>query len=612
MTSKPSLLDLTITEALAAMESGELTAVQLVQYYLDRISVYDDELTGTYLNSIVTISPDVLEQAEKLDKMRAEGTILGPLHGIPIVVKDSFNVKDLATTGAVRGFEDFVSDDDAFVVEKMREAGAIILGKTNMDSFASGVRGFSNLFGGTRNPYNLNKETGGSSSGTGSAIAANFAMGGTGGETGGSIVIPSAANSLVGIKPSRGLISVDGTIPLSPFRDVIGPITRSVTDTAIMMDVMVQEDPDDLWFDYKPEGSDDRPGSYASPEVLNDKALEGKVLAVPKIYVGKDQKLGEGFTLDPEIEKLFEDAKKTLEEQGATVIEVDTAPYLSKWLNREEEWDYGWPDEEQFPNWNRESTAYYLEEFIKNLNNPEIDSLLDVKNVITGEFSDTALVQTLTALEEGIPRSFQDELLQTVLNALEQWRVNDFEPFVKAMGIDAFVFPTLRATIPDELGPAASVPFDRNADAESNVMGLPVITVPMGYTSGNAPASLSIMGDYYGEAEIIGYAYDFEQATKYRERPITVPELKDTDELIYGGSMGRETGKTFVLQPGAGRKVIADYTIEIDQMKLRQGIGFEDLTITAVGDNTRIQVDQDVLAVLVGVDSSLIAASEFV
>lgn len=612
MTSKPSLLDLTITEAQAAMESGELTAVQLVQYYLDRISVYDDELTGTYLNSIVTIGSDVLEQAEKLDKMRAEGNILGPLHGIPIVVKDSFNVKDLATTGAVRGFEDFVSDDDAFVVEKMREAGAIILGKTNMDSFASGVRGFSNLFGGTRNPYNLNKETGGSSSGTGSAIAANFAMGGTGGETGGSIVIPSAANSLVGLKPSRGLISVDGTIPLAPFRDVIGPITRSVTDTAIMMDVMVQEDPEDLWFNYKPEGSDDRPESYASLEVLNDKALEGKVLAVPKIYVGKDQKLGEGFTLDPEIEKLFEDAKETLEQQGATVIEVDTAPYLSKWINFDEEWDYGWPDEDKFPNWSRESAAYYLEEFIKNLNNPEIDSLLDIKDIITGEFSDTALVQTLTALEEGTPRSFEDELLQTVLNALEQWRVNDFEPFVKEMGIDAFVFPTLRATIPDELGPAATVPFNRNADAESNVMGLPVITVPMGYTQGDAPASLSIMGDYYGEAEIIGYAYDFEQATKYREQPTTVPELKDVDELLYGGSMGRETGKTFVLKPGAGRKVIEDYTVEIDQMKLRKGIEFEDLTITAVGDNTRIQVDQDVLAVLVGVDSSLITASEFV
>ncbi|MBD3884996.1 amidase [Phormidium tenue FACHB-886] len=611
MTSKLSLLDLSISEARAAMEKGELSAVQLAQYYLDRISVYDDELTGTYLNSVVTISPDVLEQAERLDKLRAEGTILGPLHGIPIVVKDSYNVAGLATTGAVRGFEDFISDDDAFVVEKLREAGAIILGKTNMDSFASGVRGVSNLFGGTRNPYNLGKETGGSSSGTGSAIAANFAMAGTGGETGGSIVIPSAANSLVGIKPSRGLISVDGTIPLGPFRDVIGPMTRSVTDTAIMMDAMVKEDPEDLWFSYKPEGANNRPESYASPGVLNDKSLEGKVLAVPKIYVGKDQKLGEGFKLDPEVEKLFEVAKHTLEEQGATVIEVDTAPYLSKWLNRAEEWEYGWPDD-AFPDWNRENAAFYLEEFIKGLNNPDIDSLVDVKTAITGEFSDTALVQTLKALEEGKPRSFEDEALQIALNAVKEWRVKDFEPFVKEHDIDAFVFPTLRAAIPDESGPTGPIPFDRNADAESNVMGLPVVTVPMGYTSGNAPASLSIMGDYYGEAEILGYAYDFEQATKYRETPNTVPELEFTDELLYGGNTSRDTGKIFILKTGSGRDLITDYQAERDQLGLIEGIQFDDLTITSIGQNTRIQLDNDVLAVLRGVDASLITATEFV
>ncbi|PSB15717.1 hypothetical protein C7B76_13115 [filamentous cyanobacterium CCP2] len=612
MATKLSLLELSIPEALAAMEAGELSAVDLTQYFLDRISIYDDELTGTYLNSVVALTPDALEQAEELDKLRAEGTILGPLHGIPVLVKDSYNVAGLPTSGGVRGFEDFVAANDAFVVAKMREAGAIILGQTNMDSFASGVRGSSNLFGETRNPYNLNKETGGSSSGTGAAIAANFAMAGMGGETGGSIVIPSAAGSLVGIKPSRGLVSVAGTIPLSPFRDVIGPLTRSVTDTAIMMDVLVQDNPDDLWFPYRPEGFDDRPASYASSEVLSDTALEGKVLAVPKIYIGKDQDLGEGFELDPEIATLFDAAIQTLEEQGATVIEVDTAPYLSKWINREEEWEYGWPDEE-FPDWNRESTAFYLEEFIKNLENPEFDSLLDVKNAITGEFSDSSLVQTLKALEEGTPRSFEDEALQTVLNALEQWRVNDFEPFVEELGIDAFVFPTLRAAIPDEGGPTATVPFNRNADAESNVMGLPVVTVPMGYTKGNAPASLSFMGDYYGEAEILGYAYDFEQATKYRVAPNTVPDLKSVDELLFGGmDADRETGKTFVLQTGPGRDVIADYKIGLDQIELSQGIEFDDLTITSIGQNTRIQLDKDVLAVLKGIDSSLITAAEFV
>ncbi|MBD2019761.1 amidase, partial [Leptolyngbya sp. FACHB-36] len=465
---------------------------------------------------------------------RADGTILGPLHGVPILVKDSYNVAGLATTGGVRGFENFVSDDDAFVVEKLRDAGAIILGKTNMDSFASGVAGFSNLFGGVRNPYNLAKETGGSSSGTGSGIGANFAIAGMGGETGGSIVIPSAANSLVGIKPSRGLVSVEGTIPLTPFRDVIGPMTRSVTDSAIMLDVLAQYNPTDIWNPYKPSGPE-RPLSYTSPEVLSDKALEGKVLAIPKVYVGQDQVLGRGFRLDPEISELFERAKQTLTEQGATVIEVDTAPYYSKWVNFDQEWNYGWPTAE-FPNWMRENGAYYLEEFIKALNNPTIDSLLDVRAGITGEYPDSALVSTLRALEEGTPRSFADEALQIALKALDAWRTTDFEPFVESLGIDAFVFPTLRVVIPDESGPSGPPVFARNADAESNVLGLPVVTVPMGYTSGDVPASLSFMGDYYGEAEILGYAYDFEQATLYRKPPSTVPELETAKAFLSTGT----------------------------------------------------------------------------
>ena len=595
MSTNSSLLELSIADAQKSMASGELTAVELTQYYLNRIEVYDDELNGTYLNSVVTLLPDVIEQAEAADQLRSQGIILGPLHGIPILVKDSYNVAGLPTTGGVRGFEDFVAANDAFVVEEMREAGAIILGKTNMDSFASGIRGFSNLFGGTRNPYNLGLETGGSSSGTGSAIAANFAMAGMGGETGGSIVLPSVANSLVGLKPSRGLVSVEGTIPLISFRDVIGPLTRSVTDTAIMMDVLVQEDPDDIWFEYKPEGFDDRPISYASPEVLNDRALEGKVLAIPLAYVGKDPDLAEGDTLDPEIEALFEEAKRILTEQGATVIEVDTAPYYSKWVNFDEEWDHGWPDEDEFPNWSRENGVFYLEAFIKGLENPEFDSLLDVEDEITGEYADSALTGFLDLLKEGTPRSFEDEVLQTVLQALEDWRVKDFEPFVETLGIDAFVFPSTRAVVPEEAGPTGPTPFERNARAESNFMGLPVLTVPMGYTSGNAPASISFMGDYYGEAELLSFGYDFEQATLHREAPWEVPELDVIDSLL-----NFDTDDVFLLEPGSGSPVIKGFSNGFDLLELDERITFEDLEFIQNGMNTFIKRNTDVLAILEG------------
>jgi amidase len=610
MSTELSLLELSIADAQVAMESGELTAVELTQYFLDRIAVYDDELKGTYLNAVVTLLPDVIEQAEAADQLRSEGIILGPLHGIPVLVKDSYNVAGLPTTGGVRGFEDFVAANDAFVVEKMQEAGAIILGKTNMDSFASGIRGFSNLFGGTRNPYNLGLETGGSSSGTGAGIAANFAMAGMGGETGGSIVLPSVANSLVGLKPSRGLVSVAGTIPLIPIRDVIGPLTRSVTDTAIMMDVLAQEDPDDVWFEYKPEGFDDRPESYASPEILSDTALEGKVLAIPLAYVGKDPDLAEGDTLDPEIEALFEQAKQILTEQGATVIEVDTAPYYSKWVNFDEEWDHGWPDEDEIPEWDRENGVFYLEEFIKGLENPDFDSLLDVEDGITGEYADSALTGFLELLKEGTPRSFEDEALQTALQALEDWRVEDFEPFVEELGIDAFVFPSVRAVVPEEAGPTGPTPFERNAGAETNWMGLPILTVPMGYTSGNAPASISFMGDYYGEAEILGFGYDFEQATLFREAPPEVPELEVVDDLLNGGE--DDTANLFFLESGSGSIIIQNFTDGVDLLQLAEDIELDDLEFVQNGINTFIKDDTDVLAILKGVDAELITVADFV
>lgn len=610
MANDLTLLELSIADAQIAMASGELTAAELTQYYLDRILVYDDELNGTYLNSVVNILPDVIEQAQNLDELRAEGVILGPLHGIPILVKASYNVAGLPTTGGVRGFEDFVAANDAFVVQEMRRAGAIILGKTNMDSFASGIRGFSNLYGEARNPYNLGLETGGSSSGTGAAIAANFAMGGMGGETGGSIVLPTVANSLVGLKPSRGLVSVAGTIPLAPTRDVIGPFTRSVTDAAIMMDVLTREDPNDLWYEYKPEGSQDRPLTYASSEVLNDRALEGKVLAVPLAYVGKDPVLAPGDALDPEVALLFEEAKKILTEQGATVIEVDTAPYYSKWVNFDEEWDYPWPGDEE-ANWSRENGVFYLEEFIKGLENPDFNSLLDVENGITGEYSDLALVAFLEALKEGTPRSFEDEALQTVIQSLEAWRVNDFEPFVEDLGIDAFVFPSIRAVIPEESGPTGPTPFARNAGAETNWMGLPLLTVPMGYTAGNAPASISFMGNYYGEADILGFGYDFEQATKLRQAPFTVPDLKAVDSLLNNGDNG-DVADVFLLSPGSGSLVIHNFMDGIDLFELDAGLKFENLTIAQNGLNTVVKAQTDVLAVLTGIESEVITVADFV
>jgi Asp-tRNA(Asn)/Glu-tRNA(Gln) amidotransferase A subunit family amidase len=236
-------METSIDDIHKAMQAGTLTCHNLVQQYLDRIHAYDQQ--GPAINSMLYINPASLEQADALDQDFQRTHKLKPLGCIPIVLKDNFDTVDMPTTAGAITLKGAQPEKDAFAVKRLREAGAIILGKANMQEFASGGISVSSLGGQVKNPYDLTRTPGGSSGGTGAAVAANFAVAGTGSDTGGSIRSPSSANSLVGLRPTRGLISRDGIVPVSFTQDTIGPMTRNVADTARLLDVIVGYDPND-------------------------------------------------------------------------------------------------------------------------------------------------------------------------------------------------------------------------------------------------------------------------------------------------------------------------------------------------------------------------------
>ena len=237
------VMETSIADIHQAMHDGTITCHELVNQYLQRIHNLDQE--GPKVNAMLYMNPRALQQADAMDKEFKRSGKLKPLGCIPIVLKDNFDTADMPTTAGALTLKGAQPDKDAFAVKRLRENGALILGKTNLQEFASGGISVSSLGGQVKNPYDLTRTPGGSSGGTGAAVAANFAAAGTGSDTGGSIRSPASANNLVGLRPTRGLISRDGIVPVSYTQDTIGPITRTVTDTARMLDVMAGYDPND-------------------------------------------------------------------------------------------------------------------------------------------------------------------------------------------------------------------------------------------------------------------------------------------------------------------------------------------------------------------------------
>ncbi|NJN57207.1 MAG: PEP-CTERM sorting domain-containing protein [Leptolyngbyaceae cyanobacterium SL_5_9] len=524
----------TILDVSAAFNEGTLTSRELTQMYLDRIAEFDQ--AGPTINSVAFLNPDALKDAAALDELRSQGTVLGPLHGVPVLIKDSFNVEGLPTTNGVEVFKTLIAEDDAFSVSQLREAGAVILGKANMSTWAFSYDGISEAYGPVINPYARNRTPGGSSSGSGAAIASGFAMFSMGGETGGSIRVPSAHNSLVGLKPSAGLISVDGTWPLTTERDVIGPMAKTVADVAFAMEALVEFDPNNLWNPYIP----DIPESPDYSSALDDTSLEGVVLGLPRPYIGKgDPAKGESFPLDPQISAAFEQAKRVLRAQGATLVEVDI-PAHETWfidflVNGNPPYDY--PTDSSRVGQTR---AFYYEQIIKGYDDEEIQSFVDLLDILPEDYEFYDYVKGIAdTIAAGNAKPWEElPAVDQALEAIAQLRTLEYEDFMAKEGIDAFVFPTLNYLAPPQ-GEGANEVYatfgSLPARFEANILGLPGITVPMGYSQEGIPMSLEFMGNYFGEAEIIGYAYDYEQATMLRRPPVLVPEPGTVAALMVVG-----------------------------------------------------------------------------
>ena len=311
------LLEATVPQLQAALTAGTVTSRDLISMYLARIDAYDQR--GPALNAISITNGNALTEADARDAERRTGAPRGPLHGIPVIVKDNYDTTDQQTAAGSRSLAGWVPPDDAFLVKKLRAAGAVIIAKSNMHEFAYGITTLGSLFGQTRNPYALDRNPGGSSGGTGAAIAANFAAVGMGSDTCGSIRIPASHNSLVGIRGTQGLASRSGIIPLSSTQDIGGPIARTVTDLAIVLDATVGYDPADA---QTAASLGNIPKSYT--DYLQLTALRGARVGLLTALLGTDP-------ADAEVAAVVRGAVEEMKGQGAEIVEV-SIPDLTELL----------------------------------------------------------------------------------------------------------------------------------------------------------------------------------------------------------------------------------------------------------------------------------------
>ena len=477
--------ELSILDLQSAMSSGRVTSRRLVESYLARIQAYDQ--AGPRLNAIVTINPQAREDADAMDRERADNKVRGPLHGVPVLIKDNYNTADMPTSGGELGLATLQPAADAFQVKKLRDAGAVILGKTTMHELAAGITTISSLTGQTRNPYDLYRVPGGSSGGTGAAIGASFAAAGMGSDTCGSIRIPAANQNLVGLRGTHGLSSRSGVMPLSSTQDIAGPLARSVTDLAIMLDATVGPDPNDP---ITAEGASHIPKSYR--DALSADGLKGARIGVLRALWGNAPE-------DEEVATIVRKALDGFKAQGAEVVDV-SVPGLDDLLR--ESSVIG--DEFKFdlaaylakiPNAPVKSLGEILD---RGLNHAELDATFRLRNQPDKR-------ETEHYRQAMIKRR---ALRAAVLATLEELR------------IDALAYPTLRRK-PALIGEAQG---GTNCQLSATT-GLPAIAMPAGFSTDGLPIALELLGGAWEEAKLLKYAYASEQATKPRRPPFSTPPL---------------------------------------------------------------------------------------
>ncbi len=610
-----SVYDKNIAQLESAYTGGLTTTTDVVNQYLARIATYNKHggyqgslgAGGTGINAIAQVNPTVLADAAAVQRLINSGATSAqyPLLGVPIIVKNSYDVAGLTTTNGVSvlngsGTAGSTTDNptmDAFSIAKIREAGGIIIGKANLSTMAYSFDGIDNAGGVVLNPYNPNRTPGGSSSGIGAGIASQFAMLGMGGETGGSIRIPSNANSDVGLKTSAGLIDPSGTWPLTPSRDVVGPIAKTVTDIAYAMNALVKPSSTNLFAGtpYYPttgaqpgsigtglgEGTDStskgvtavtgtRPTDYTA--FLNPHALQGKVIAVENDVVG----VGTAYdgNIAAPVQTAFQSALNVMRAEGATIVYVNLPATVTYYTTIGKStgatttgFPYAYPTTTPggttpSSTWSSYAAAYYYEKEIESENDPVIHNLNDFaaallagKNAGSGSKFSTlnsayTNISALAAIynagnAKGFGDANNDGVLdnpdaQTALQAFTSLRQDQFNAFmdnpqsfdstISVTHIDAFTAPTYGSVMPYIASAlrTSTYPTDPYAVAggaslidrfEGNILGLPALSVPDGYTTDGTPMGLQFISRLDSEAQLIGLGYDYEQASNIRVDP---------------------------------------------------------------------------------------------
>ncbi|MFX0004027.1 MAG: amidase, partial [Promethearchaeota archaeon] len=484
-----------ISEIQTLMEKGKLSAMKLTEAYLTLIREIDKQ--GPKLNAIIEINPEAASIAKKLDEERKNNKIRGPLHGIPVIIKDNINTADkMQTTAGSLAFEGYIASEDAHIVKRLRDAGAIILAKANLSEWANfrstrSTSGWSSRGGQTLNPYALNRNPCGSSSGSAVAVASNLCSVAIGTETDGSIICPSQTNSIVGIKPTIGLVSRTGIIPISQNQDTAGPMARSVQDAAFLLNVLVGSDPvDSSTINY----NKNIPLDYT--EFLDSNGLKGAKIGVARNYFGNSDL----------VDKIIEKAIEKMKDNGAEIID----PIEIKTLNdlREAEFQVLLFDFKHDLN-------EYLTKFgpINSLKN--LDDIIEFNNKNQEKVLPYFGQELFTmANEKGSLNSdeYKEALKQCHLIARDE----GIDAILKEHQLDAIIAPSGGAAwLIDYINGDHSTGGSSSAAA---VAGYPNITVPAGYVYG-LPVGISFFSGAFEEPTLLKIAYSFEQATKIRKSP---------------------------------------------------------------------------------------------
>ena len=483
-TGRLDIIEATVSDVHRALLDGSMTCEQLTREYIKRIQFYDQ---ATGLNSIIMINPAALLRAREMDEEIARLAKLRPLHCVPLIVKDNYTTRGLQTTAGSSAMAGFIPAKDAWQIAKLKQAGALVLAKSNMAEWAFSPRvTISSIAGETRNPYNLDYVPAGSSGGTGAAVASNFGLIGLGTDTGNSIRGPSSHNALVGIRSTLGLTSRSGIVPLYFRNDVGGPMARTVTDAVRILQVIAGPDPDDPITRYSA-------GRFSTDilSLLDKEALKGTRIGVLRHLSERDH--------DPRIADLFAKALKDMEKLGATLI-----------------------DPVQVDNFDGISANHWCRMFKQDLNrflasNAARAPVKDLKEIIeSGKYSayieeDLKRFQAIddpVSADSPCEDIYKDErrvaFRDAVVGAMD-------EADVMAIVFPSWNFPPARIGLPEEYK-------GDNSQVIAPHTGLPAITVPMGYV-GDLPAGLQFVGRLFSESELLPIVYSYEQGTLHRKPP---------------------------------------------------------------------------------------------